>query len=200
MKITVTPEEGFDGFGVAAVPPGQRDVRCECALFGLQTGLLQGPFDLCGEGGDRLLWRNARPQSATVPSFELSDAAQPELERRRAEAIEAGCYVVRHGPFDFSDEAQGQMKLFVANPAQSGAVVHRIDQEITNILRRADRQEKPVHKAEIGVDREPCTGIRQSQLLVNNCSASSPCPVSLETPSTIHDIQVYREHGPLARP
>ena len=106
MKITVTPEEGFDGFGIAAVPPGQRDVRGEYASLRFEAGLLQSTFDLCGESGDRLLWRNARPQSATVPSFELSDAAQPELERRRAEAIEAGCYVVRHGPFDFSDEAQ----------------------------------------------------------------------------------------------
>ena len=88
------------------------------------------------------------------------------------------------------------MKLFVANPAQSGAVVHRIDQEITNILRRADRQEKPVHKAEIGVDREPCTTFGQSHLLVNGCSASGPCPVSLETPSVIHDIRVIGSTGP----
>ncbi len=58
-----------------------------------------------------------------------------------------------NGPFDLADETQGQMKLFVTDPAQGRAVVHGIDQEIANIRRGSDGQEKPVHEAEIGADR-----------------------------------------------
>ena len=150
MKVAVPPEEGFDGFGVAAVPPGQRDVRCECALFGLQTGLLQGTFDLRGEGGDRLLRRNTSPQGAAVPPLELADAVQPKLERRRAETIEVGRYVVRHGPLDLSDEPQGQVKLFVTDPAKGRAVIHGVDQEIANLFGRSDGDEKSMHWRDLG--------------------------------------------------
>jgi hypothetical protein len=41
---------------------------------------------------------------------------------------ERGGEILRERPFDLADEAQGQMKIVLGNPAQFGAVIHCIDQ------------------------------------------------------------------------
>ena len=53
--------------------------------------------------------------------------------------------VIGQWPLDLADEAQRQVKLFVVLPAEVGAVVHRIDQQVADRLGRADGDEQAVH-------------------------------------------------------
>ena len=84
-EVGVAPLEGCDGFGVAAVPAGQGDVRVEGAALGLDAGADAGAVDLArrasATGVSRL---HPGPQSAAVAPVEAADAADPKLERREA--------------------------------------------------------------------------------------------------------------------
>ena len=73
-------------------------------MLGLDSGLLNGSLDLCGEGGRRLLRRYARPQGTAAPLLKLADAADPEREDRRADLLQRDRNVVGYRTFDFSNK------------------------------------------------------------------------------------------------
>ena len=61
--------------------------------------------------------------------------------------------IVGDRPVDFANEAQGQVQLLLVLPAEFGAVVHRVDQQVANILGRSDGDEQAVHGAAFSRDR-----------------------------------------------
>ena len=63
-----------------------------------------------------------------------------------ADSVERGGDVVGERPLDLADEAQRQVELLVVLPAEIGAVVHRVDQQVADVLGRADGDEQPVHR------------------------------------------------------
>ena len=150
MNIGVSPDEGADGLGISAIPSCKRHVWHEGAPFRLKADLLQGTFDLGGQRDDGFPWLNSRPQGAAVSLFELADALDSKVESQGAETVKRARYVVRHGPFNLTDEPERQVQLFVADPAQRRTVVHGVDQEIADLLWRADGDEKTMHWRDLG--------------------------------------------------
>ena len=66
-----------------------------------------------------------------------------------ADAAERVGEVLGDRPLDLADEAQGQVQLLVVLPAEVGAVVHRVDQQVADVLGRADGDEQAVHGAHL---------------------------------------------------
>jgi len=129
----------------AALPAGERDVRVESAAFGLKPDRLARALDLGGEGGKRRLRLDAGPQGAGIALLEAADAGDAQCESFGADAGERGGKVFADGAFDLTDEPQGEVKLIIVLPAEVGAVVHCVDQQVADGLRRPNGDEQAVH-------------------------------------------------------
>src|SRR5690348_11684023 len=140
-------EELVDLARSAAFPAGERDVRVECAAFGLKAGRLADALDLGGESGERRLRFDRRPERAGIALLEAADAADAQLERLGADAGERGGEIFGNGALDLADEAQRQVQLLLLLPTELRAIVHRVDQQVTDLLRRANGDEQAVHGA-----------------------------------------------------
>src|SRR5437868_10286091 len=81
-------EEARELARAAAFPARQRDVRVKGAPFGLEPDGEAGALDLGGEGGDRRLGLDARPQCAGIALLEAADATDAELKGLGADAAE----------------------------------------------------------------------------------------------------------------
>ena len=53
--------------------------------------------------------------------------------------------IIGYGSLDLTDEAQGQVQLLLVLPAEIGAVVHRVDQQVTDRLWWPDGDEEAGH-------------------------------------------------------
>jgi hypothetical protein len=58
---------------------------------------------------------------------------------------EGGRQIVRHWPVDFANESQGDVQLLLVLPAEVGAVVHGVDEQVANVLGWPDTDEQAVH-------------------------------------------------------
>ena len=85
------------------------------------------------------------PEHAGIALLEPAGARDAQLEWVAADAGKRVGEVVRDRPLDFADEAQGEVQLLVLLPAEVGAVVHRIDQQVADVLGRSDGDEQAVH-------------------------------------------------------
>src|SRR3954451_15427951 len=133
----------------AAFPARKRDVRMVGAALGREADGLTDTLDLCGERCERLFRFNACPKRARVALFEAADAVDAGGEAPGADAAERSREIVGNGPLDFTDKTQGQMQLLLILPAEFGAVVHCVDQQVADVLWRADRDEQAVHARDI---------------------------------------------------
>lgn len=116
------------------------------AALGLEADKLADSLDLGSEGCERRFGLDSRPQSTRAALLESAHAGDAELERRRADLPERVGEIVRHRPLDFADEAQGEVQLLVVLPAEIGAFVHRVEEQVADGLRRPKSDEEPVHR------------------------------------------------------
>jgi len=114
-------------------------------MFGFQTDRLDRALDFRRERDDRLLWLDPGPERATVPLLELPDTKDAQLEKRRPDAIERPGNIVGNWTLHFSNEPKRQVELLVADPSQCRTVVHGVDQRVSDVLRRTNCDEEPVH-------------------------------------------------------
>ena len=138
-------EEIGDLSAAAAFPARKRDVGEKRAPVRLETGLLANAFDLGSKRGERRLRLDSGPQCAAAPLFEAADPSNPNRKRLRVDSAECIGEVVRDRSLDLANETQREVKLLVLLPAEIGAVVHRIDQQIADSLGRSNGDEQAVH-------------------------------------------------------
>src|SRR6476619_4818344 len=81
--------------------------------------------------------------------LETAGAGDAKGERRGADSTERIGEVVRNRPLDLADEPKGEVQLLVVLPAEVGAVVHRVDEEVADRLGWADGDEQAVHQPSI---------------------------------------------------
>ena len=141
----VALEEICDFAAAAAFPARERDVRMECAALGLEADLLTGALDLGGESGKRRLRFDAGPEGASAALLEPADADDPRLKAFGTDVRQRRGKVLGDRAIDFANEAQSQVELLVALPAEVGTIVHRIDQQVADVLGRANGNEEAVH-------------------------------------------------------
>ena len=105
-------------------------------------------LDLGGKSGDgRRAGR--RPTGSAAAPLEDADAAKPISNGSGADAAERQRDVVGERPLNLADEAQGDVQLFVRNPAQFGAIGHCVNQQVADVPGWTDSDEQAVHGAAI---------------------------------------------------
>ena len=114
-------------------------------MLGLEPDCDAHALDLGGERGERLLRLEPGPQGSGIARLEPADALDPKLEPAGADLAQGDGDVFRNRPLDLADEAQGQMQLLVLLPAEIGAVVHRVYEQVADRLGGADGDEQAVH-------------------------------------------------------
>src|SRR6476619_1914372 len=88
--------------------------------------------------------------------LETAGAGDAKGERRGADSTERVGEVVRNRPLDLADEPKGEVQLLVVLPAEVGAVVHRVDEEVADRLGWADGDEEAVQASDpVTYGREP---------------------------------------------
>lgn len=117
-----------------AVPAAQSDVRMVSAAFGRQSNALAYPLNLSCQRDDRLARLNRGPKHAARLVIEATDTADRDVEGWAVEARQSDGQVLRHGPLDLADEAQGQVQLVFGLPIDAGKPLHGVDQTIANIF------------------------------------------------------------------
>ncbi len=140
------PREKMVDAGSAAFPARKRDMGMKGAPLGLQHGRLAGALDLCIEGFELLLRPNPGPKRAVAMLFKPADTVQGDRKLLAADTRQRSGQILANRPFDFPDEAQGQMQLLLMLPTQVGQSFHQVEQPSSNGFRRADGDEQPVHR------------------------------------------------------
>jgi hypothetical protein len=78
--------------------------------------------------------------------LELANPADAKFKSCAYEPLKRMGDVVRNWTLHLANESKRQVQLFVADPAQCGAVIHGVDQEIANVLGRTDSDEQSMHR------------------------------------------------------
>jgi hypothetical protein len=81
--------------------------------------------------------------------LEAAGARYAKFKARRANSAERRCDVFRRRGIDLPDEAKRQVQLLLVLPAEVGAVVHRVDQEVADGLGRPDGDKQARHDSEL---------------------------------------------------
>lgn len=98
---------------------------------------------------------NACPDGSAAGVIEAAQARQSQLKRLEANPAERFGDVLGAVAINFADEAQGQVQLLVALPAQFGTLVHRVDQDVADDGWGSDANEQSVHRHRIVQKRPP---------------------------------------------
>src|SRR5690606_27037432 len=103
-------------------------------------------IDLAVEPGERLRRpRAAPPRLGAAAPVEDADAGERDLHGRVADRRERGVDVARHVAIDLADEAQGEVKLFIALPARAANPAHQPEEPGADRRRRAQGDEEALH-------------------------------------------------------
>jgi len=122
-------------------------VRVESTVLGLQADLLAHALDLCREGGELLPRLNASPDRTAIALLETADVFHPDGERLGTDFAQGIREIVGKGTVHLSDEAEGYVQLLLRLPAEVGTIVHRVDHEVADRLRRTNGYEQAMHIA-----------------------------------------------------
>src|SRR5690606_33205585 len=126
---------------------GEGDVRGELARLAAEADALAGAFDLLAQPLELRRRRDARPDRmrprlSPSSAVEGADAADNEVEARRADRPERLGKLVGQRPLDLADEAQCQVQVVLVDPAGAVEGFHRIDERVANRFGRADADEQ----------------------------------------------------------
>ena len=132
---------------LAAIPARERDVRMEGAPLGLRARprcSARSTLAARATTGSR-----GSTPAHSAPPLRRSNRPTPgcgaEAGRMQTRQSASGD-IVGHRTLDLTDEAQRQVQAARRRPSAARAVVHRVDQQVADRLRRANGDEQPVHR------------------------------------------------------
>jgi hypothetical protein len=131
--------------GSAAFPPRKRDVRVKGAPLGFQPDSLAHTLNLCSKSSNRIFRFDSCPECTAISLLEVADASDPKSEALGSNGAQCKREVVRHRPVNFTQEPKGQVQLLLALPIEAWLVVHCIDKQVENVLRRPNGDEQAMH-------------------------------------------------------
>ena len=112
---------------------------------GFQAGLLALAVNLGRKRVERLAGFDACPQRSAAALLEAADAVDSDCEALGMNARQQIGDVVGDRPDHLANEAERNVELFLVLPAEVGAVVHRVDQQVADMSRRPNGDEQAVH-------------------------------------------------------
>jgi len=178
-QIAVQGKKGCDG-PRSAIEPRQRDMRQKGARLLLDPAARQQLVDLAVQRRDRFGGLNPCPHHVRPPmTLEQADPRDACGDGGGVQRAERRGDILGPVVIDFTDEAQGQVKLIVILPACARNAMHCCDQPGANRPRRAQGDEQAVRGH--GAPRHRAFAPRAT-------APKAPGPVSLETEGENTDI------------